>query len=237
MKCMNAAQISARSCVALVTMTLVVLSLLSSNNVSFGQSVKSVDTIANSKKLPLGTAVTIEGTVTLASGTFRSSFSDYGFQVQDKSSGTYVSIKTDVHLAVGRKVRVSGKIAQTPLGFQMIETDERSVKVLAGTGHTKPIVIATGKVDDTVRGRLIKITGTVTKPIDSDAPYGFRVTIDDGTGLLLAYVSTSSGVTADRFVVGQVIQMVGIAGKFRQQPQIYPRSPGDVNAVPKPRGN
>jgi DNA/RNA endonuclease YhcR with UshA esterase domain len=173
--------------------------------------------------------------VILASGTFRSSFSDYGFQVQDKTSGTYVSIKTDLGLAVGQKVRLTGKIAETPLGFQMIETDERSVQVLAGTAHTKPIDIATGKVDDTVKGRLIKITGTVTKPVEPDAPYGFRVTIDDGTGLLIAYVSTSSGVTQEDFVVGQRIQMVGIAGAFRQQPQIYPRSPSDVRLNQQPR--
>lgn len=178
--------------------------------------------------------VTIEGTVTLASGSFRSSFSDFGFQVQDKTSGTYVSVKTDTGLVVGQKVRLTGKIAKTPLGFQMIETDEKSVRVLQGTSRTKPLAIATGKVDDVVRGRLIKITGTVTKPVDADPPYGYRVTIDDGTGLLIAYVSTSSGVNQDDFVVGKRIQIVGIAGKFRQQPQIYPRSPSDVQTIPPP---
>ena len=231
---MNKARIFARSCVALIATALSVVILLILSNVSFGQTLKSLNTIENSKKLPLGTAVTIEGVVTLASGTFRSSFSDYGFQVQDKSSGTYISIKTDLHLAVGRKVRLTGRIAKTPLGFQMIETDDKSVQVLSGIGHTKPIVIATGKVDDSIRGRLIQISGTVTKPVDPDAPYGFRVAIDDGTGLLIAYVSTSSGVTQDDFVVGREIQIVGIAGKFRQQPQIYPRSLGDVKTILKP---
>jgi DNA/RNA endonuclease YhcR with UshA esterase domain len=191
--------------------------------------------IARAKKLPLGAVVTIAGTVTLASGTFKSSFADYGFQLQDNSSGTYVSIKTDLHLTVGQKVRLTGKIAKTPLGFQMIEADEQSVQVLAGAGHTKPIDIATGKVDDSVGGRLIKITGTVTKPVDADAPYGFRVTIDDGTGVLIAYVSTSSGVDQSDFVVGQPIQMIGIAGTFGQQPQIYPRSSGDVKPIPTRR--
>ena len=209
--------------------------VLTASITSVSQAKVPVVSIANSKKMPLGTAVTIQGTVTLASGTFRSSFSDYGFQVQDKTSGTYVSIKTDLHLTVGQKVRLTGKIAKTPLGFQMVETDENSVQVLGGTGHTKPIDIATGEVDDSVRGRLIKITGTITKPVDPDTPYGFRVTIDDGTGLLIAYVSTSSGVTQDDFVVGHDIQMIGIAGKFRQQPQIYPRAPGDVKSILKPR--
>ena len=202
--------------------------------VSTSQTLSPAISIANAKTLSLGTAVTIEGVVTLTSGTFRSSFSDYGFQVQDKSSGTYVSIKTDLHLAIGLKVRLTGRIAKTPLGFQMIETDENSVQVLGGNGHTKPIDIATGKVDDSIRGRLIKISGTVTKPVEPDAPYGFRVAIDDGTGLLIAYVSTSSGVTQDDFVVGKKVQIVGIAGKFRQQPQIYPRSLGDVKTSLKP---
>ena len=232
---MNAAKISARSYGALSVTTIVFVMLLFSNNVSFGQSVKPVDTIANSKTMPLGTQVTIEGVVTLASGSFRSSFSDFGFQVQDKTSGTYISVKSDLHLTVGQKVRLTGKIAKTPLGFQMIETDEKSVQVLAGTGRTKPLDVATGKVDDGIRGRLIKIAGTVTKPVDPDAPYGYRVTIDDGSGLLIAYVSTSSGVSQDDFVTGKRIQMVGIAGKFRQRPQIYPRSPSDVRPIPQPR--
>jgi DNA/RNA endonuclease YhcR with UshA esterase domain len=209
--------------------------VLTASITSLSQAKVLAVSIANSKTMPLGTAVTVEGTVTLASGTFRSSFSDYGFQVQDKTSGTYVSIKTDLHLAVGQKVRLTGKIAKTPLGFQMIETDEKSVEVPAGTGRTKPLDKATGEIDDSVRGRLIKITGTVTKPVDPDPPYGYRVTIDDGTGLLIAYVSTSSGVSQDDFVVGKRIQMVGIAGKFRQQPQIYPRSPTDVRPFPQPR--
>jgi uncharacterized protein YdeI (BOF family) len=83
--------------------------------------VQSVVSIKKAKKLALGTSVTIEGNVTVAPGTFTSSFSDAGFQVQDQSGGTYVTIKTDPHLTLGQKVRLTGKVTETPLKFQLIE--------------------------------------------------------------------------------------------------------------------
>src|SRR5262245_23215238 len=95
--------------------------------------IRSVASIENVKKLALGTDVTIEGSVTVASGTFGSSFSDEGFQVQDRTGGMYITMKTDLHLTLGQKVRLTGKLTETPLKFQIIETDENEVQVLSGT--------------------------------------------------------------------------------------------------------
>jgi uncharacterized protein YdeI (BOF family) len=189
---------------------------------------RSVVSIENAKKLALGTQVTIEGSVTVASGTFGSSFSDAGFQVQDKTGGMYITIKTNLHLTLGQKVRLTGKVTETPLKFQIIETDEKSVQVLSGTALPKPVAIATGKISELTIGKLIKIDGKVTKPVDEIAPYGFRFSVDDGTGEIIIYVSTSTGISSKQMVLGQRVELIGVAGAFNHRYQIYPRSPSDV---------
>jgi len=190
--------------------------------------VKSLISIENAKKLVLGTEVTIEGSVTVASGTFGSSFSDEGFQVQDKTGGMYITIKTDPHLTLGQRVRLTGKLTETPLKFQIIETDENRIQVLSGTTLPKPVAIATGKISERTIGKLIKIAGTVTKAVDEIPPYGFRFSVDDGTGETIVYVSTSTGISSKQMVLGKRVELIGVAGEFNHRFQIYPRSPADV---------
>jgi hypothetical protein len=199
------------------------------------QSKSSIVKIADAKQLPLGTEITIAGIVTVASGTFRSSFSDEGFQIEDKTGGMYVSIRANIHLNIGQKVLLAGKLAETALKFQIIESDESRVKVISGIGHLKPIKLSTGAISEPIIGRLIKIVGTVTKPVDEVEPYGFRFSIDDGTGEIIAYISTSTIISQREFVTGQRVELIGIAGKFNEHYQIYPRSPADIILVDKVR--
>ncbi|MEP6849737.1 MAG: hypothetical protein ABI999_12850 [Acidobacteriota bacterium] len=198
---------------------------------SFAQTTPTKISVADAKKLSLGTQVALEGTVTVASGTFRSSFNDYGFQLQDKTSGMYITIKTDPHLIVGQKVRLTGKLTQTALKFQIVETDEVRLKILDGTSAPKPISIATGGIGEDKIGKLIKITATVAAPVVEVAPYGFRVPVDDGTGEIIAYISTSTGIAAKDLAPGQKLELTGVAGQFNQHYQIYPRSPADIKLI------
>src|SRR5262245_33097136 len=48
-------------------------------------------TIAKVRAMPLGTVVTVEGTVTTPAGVFDSSFFDVGFAIQDSTAGIFVS--------------------------------------------------------------------------------------------------------------------------------------------------
>jgi DNA/RNA endonuclease YhcR with UshA esterase domain len=184
--------------------------------------------ISDAQKMPLGAEVVIEGTVTVASGTFRSSFDDYGFQIEDKTGGMYIAIKDDLKLVVGQNVHLTGRRNQTPLKFPIIEADAVSVRLLPDVSRPKPLRLATGKITDLTVGRLIKITGTVTKPVEEVAPYGYRVSIDDGSGEIIAYVSTSTRISPKQFVRGQKLELTGVAGQFNSQYQIYPRSTADL---------
>ncbi len=200
---------------------------------SLAQGKPRIISIENARKQSLGTAVTVEGTITVPSGAFRSSFDDEGFQVQDKTGGMYVTIKTDLHLTVGQRVRLVAKVSETALKFQILETDEKGVQILSGTSHPKPVAVATGKIGEPILGQFIKIAGNVTKPVVEVAPFGFRVSVDDGTGETIGYVSTSTGISPKAFAVGQRVELIGIAGRFKDHSQIYPRSPADVKLVGK----
>ena len=216
-----------RPCVALSALAITVF-IFTAADTSLAQGRPQVVSIADAKKLSLGTEVTLEGTVTVASGTFRSSFSDDGFQIQDKTSGMYITIKTNPHLSVGQQVRLTGKLTETALKFQIVETDEKRIQVLSKNASPKPIALGTGQLTQGAIGKLIKISGTVSKAVDDIAPYGFRFSIDDGTGEIIAYVSTSTGISAKDMTLGRRVELIGVAGEFNHRYQIYPRSPADV---------
>src|SRR4029079_19424128 len=77
-------------------------------------------TIAEARALPLGTVVTIEGTVTTPSGVFASSFFDEGIAIQDKTAGIFVSFPdTDIGVQPPRRVRVTG-VLQDSSGLLVI---------------------------------------------------------------------------------------------------------------------
>jgi DNA/RNA endonuclease YhcR with UshA esterase domain len=215
-----------------LTIFAAVIVLLTVSTTSFAQGPKPIVSIAEAEKMSLGSDITIEGSVTVGSGTFRSSFDDEGFQIEDKTGGMYIAIKTDLHLKIGQRVRLIGKLNKTPLGFPIIETEESLVHILPNTRLPKPLRSATGKVTDSIVGRLIRISGTVSKPVEEVAPYGFRVSINDGSGEIIAYISTSTNISPKRFAAGQKVELTGVAGKFKSRYQIYPRSTADVLPVP-----
>ena len=57
--------------------------------------------IAEARTRPLGTVVTVAGSVTTPSGAFESSFFDKGFALQDRTAGIYVSLPTDLGVGPG----------------------------------------------------------------------------------------------------------------------------------------
>lgn len=75
----------------------------------------SAISIAEARSLPLGTVVTITGSVTVASGAFSSSTFDQGFAIQDRTGGIYVSTPDNLGFAPRQQLRVTGTLADTVL--------------------------------------------------------------------------------------------------------------------------
>ena len=84
--------------------------------------------IAEARSLPLGTVVTIDGSVTVPSGAFSSSTFDQGFAIQDRTGGIYVSTPNNLGFVLRQQVRVTGTLADTVLPGLLVLVDVTAVK-------------------------------------------------------------------------------------------------------------
>ena len=188
--------------------------------------------IAEARGLPSGTVVTIEGSVTVPSGSFKSSISDEGFAIQDGSGGIYVRMSTNLGLRVRQQVRVTGKLAESNGLLVIVPSNARSIKVLGRGTEVRPETLSTGKVNEMTEGRLVKVTGTITKPVHSDPPYGFRFFVNDGTGEIQVYVSASTKIHERGFEPGRRVRVIGLSGQYKDHYEIDPRFPADISLIP-----
>jgi DNA/RNA endonuclease YhcR with UshA esterase domain len=217
-----------RASIVAQALTLIVFPTLAA--VSYAQT--NVISIAEARGLSPGTVVKVEGTVTVPSGAFKSSISDEGFAVQDSSAGIYVSMSVNARLRVRQQVRVTGKLAESNGMLVVAASDVGSVEARGRGPETQAAIIATGHVGETTEGRLVKVTGSITRPVGDDAPYGFRIVLDDGTGEIQVFVSTSTGIKRRGLRMGKRIRVTGLSGQYKDHYEINPRFQADIKVIP-----
>src|SRR5262245_46609645 len=138
--------------------------------------------IGEARALPLGSVVTIKGTVTVASGAFASSTFDQGFALQDKTGGIYVSLATNVGLQLRGQAEVTGRLQESFGLLILVPSGPGNVK---RKGHGRPVApqaVNTGSVNKTTEGWLVVVEGVITQAVSSDLPYGYKFYVDDGSG-------------------------------------------------------
>ena len=65
-------------------------------------------------------------------------------------------------------------------------------------------------------------------PERNDLPYGFKLSIDDGTGELVIFVNVQTDIDLSEFAVGQLVSVTGFSGQFDDHYEVLPRSPEDL---------
>jgi hypothetical protein len=184
--------------------------------------------IAKARGLPLGTVVTVSGTVTTPSGAFESSFFDKGFGLQDATAGIYVSAPTDQHALPGRRAQVTGTL-QDSFGLLIL------VPSAVTLGHPGlPVIpkwVSTSKVGESTEGRLVAVLGKITQAPTSDLPYGYKFWISDGSGEVQIFLNVQTGIDAGRYRLGQYVVVTGFSGQFDTSYEVLPRSPHDILTV------
>lgn len=187
--------------------------------------------IADARALPLGSTVTVRGSVTVPSGAFSSSTFDEGFAIQDRSGGIYVSIATNLGLAPRRQVRVTGHLADNGFGLLILVVDSPAdVKTLGAGPKVAPAPFNTGAIGEATEGRLVVITATITQPVLNDLPFGYLLFVDDGSGEVHVFVCASTGIDVSGLTVGQQVRVVGFSGQFADHYEVDPRTPGDISS-------
>ena len=189
--------------------------------------------IADARALPLGTVVTVEGSITVPSGDFAASTFDQGFGVQDATAGIYVSIQDNLGLNFHRRVRVTGTLDDD--GFNLLvlrPADASAVEILPGASRVDPKPVATGDVSEATEGRLVEVAGVVTLGPTDDLPFGYSVFIDDGSGETQIFIPATTGVNPFKIPyieVGAEIRVTGFSAQFLSQYEVLPRFRGDIH--------
>jgi DNA/RNA endonuclease YhcR with UshA esterase domain len=188
--------------------------------------------IAEARSLPLGTVVTIDGSVTVASGAFSSSTFDQGFAIQDHTGGIYVSTPDNLGFAPRQQVRVTGRLADIVLPGLLVLVDVTDVKAHGSGPKVQALPVATGAVGEATEGKIVRITGTITQPVINDLPYGFIIFLDDGSGEVHSFVCASTGIDVSGLSEGQTLEVTGFSGQFGDAYEVDPRTQGDIKILP-----
>lgn len=188
-------------------------------------------TIAEARSLPLGTIVTIDGSVTVPSGAFSSSTFDQGFAIQDRTGGIYVSTPDNLGFTFKQQVRVTGRLADTVLPGLLVLVDVTETKAHGSGPKVQAAPVATGAVGEATEGSLVTITGTITQPIVNDLPFGFIVFINDGSGEVHAFVCASTGIDVSGLSPGQTVAVTGFSGEFAGSFEVDPRVQSDIRVI------
>jgi uncharacterized protein YdeI (BOF family) len=189
-------------------------------------------TIAEARSLPLGTVVTIVGSVTVPSGAFSSSTFDQGFAIQDRTGGIYVSTSDNLGFELRQQVRVTGKLADTVVPGLLVLVDVTEARAVPSGPKVQPVGVATGDVGEDTEGTLVTITGTITQPIVNDLPFGFIIFVNDGSGEVHSFVCASTGIDVSGLSPGQTVEITGFSGQFANDFEVDPRTQSDIRIVP-----
>jgi hypothetical protein len=179
--------------------------------------------IASARQLAKAAQVTVEGVVTVGSGTF-----DDGFALQDASAGIYVTRARGIAVAIGERVRVSGRIV-APNNQAGIEA--AAIVRLGAGGTPAPAEVKTGAVGAATEGRLIAVRGKAAGNVIDDPPWGWKVFIDDGSGPLLVFIATTTEIDVHPLRAGQQLRVVGFSGRYEQHTELLPRRQADLEIL------
>lgn len=187
--------------------------------------------IRDARALVSGSITTIRGTVTVPSGAFVSSTYDQGFAIQDKTGGIYISTQTNHRLKLGDTAEVTGVLGQS-YGLTIVTpSNGRSVLIKHDDHSVTPQRIATGHVNEASEGRLVNIRGVVSQQVARDLPYGYKFYVNDGTGEIQVFVSTSCNLDLSQIAVGKPVNITGFSGQFDTTYEVQPRIQKDINVL------
>lgn len=179
--------------------------------------------VAAARQLAPSTEVTVEGIVTVASGTL-----DDGFAVQDGSGGIYVTRTKGTSAKVGDRVRVGGRIVAPK---NQIAIDPATIDFIGAGGVPAPPAVRTGAVGPATEGRLIAVRGNAVGDVIEDQPWGWKVYIDDGSGKLLIFIAAATGIDIKILRTGQSLRVVGFSGRYEQHTELLPRQQADLEIL------
>ena len=172
--------------------------------------------IAEVRKLPVNSQATVRGFVTVPTGAFTKGQS---FAVQDATDGIYVYRSKGIgqELIAGDEVCATGKLTEYHGLLELLPASPAQVVRLGVGKPPQPQVIEPGKIGETTEGRLVSVTGPVSRLGDRR----FRV------GEAAIFLEKQAGIMTAGLTEGCPATVIGLSAAY-DGPQIWPRSQADV---------
>jgi DNA/RNA endonuclease YhcR with UshA esterase domain len=215
-----------RLAAALVTLALAAVPLAAASPPA-GGAPPFTYTIARARTLPAGRAVSVEGIVTVPSGVV-----DAGFALQDATGGIYVADSAG-HWSPGTRLRVIGRLSDN---HGLMTIAPLTVRRIGHGRIPRPRRVRTSAVGERTEGRLVTVRGAAVDSVRSDAPYGHKLRIDDGSGAVQVFFPAGAG-DFDFAAIrpGVRVTVTGVSAQYDRTYEVMPRSRADV--VVTVRGN
>ncbi|MCY1030725.1 DNA-binding protein [Corallococcus sp. BB11-1] len=187
--------------------------------------------IEKARVLGTGEEVTVEGYVSVQPGAFASALGDEGFAVQDSTGGIYVKLEQKQSFGLDARVRITGTLDEQNK-LRILKAVPMDVDLLPGTKTVVARDVRTGDVKEPVEGRLVRVSGSFTRPFEDDSPYGYKLYIDDGSGEIQVFVHITAGfdkAALEALVAsGASITVTGLAAQYEDTYEVAPRQPSDL---------
>ena len=189
--------------------------------------------LSRAREAGAGANVLVDGVVSVPPGVF-----DGGFAIQDRTGGIWVLPPADpVLLRLGQRVRIRGtldnpnnQLAIVPSAMQLFNFSGAPENMRVETAP-EPRGVRTGEVDEGEEGWLVRVRGTVVTEPENDAPWGWQVMVDDGSGAVMVFIDAETDVSPDGFRPGMLVEVTGFAGQYDDHYEVVPRAQDDVQVI------
>ncbi|MDE0887797.1 MAG: hypothetical protein OSB70_19970 [Myxococcota bacterium] len=209
-----------------------------------------------------GPAATIEGRVTAHSGSFAASYGNAGFQLSDGTAGIFVLTERNLDFEDGDRVRVSGKPCiqsgtRALRSVEVTELDDKGPVAFAprqiGQFEKRPEIQGSPEVvsnwcncsapASATEGLVITVRGTAVADLEQDGAFGYKLFLDDGTGVGQIFIDAQSGIPAEELAEevlreGNDLCATGVIARFAGVGfELLPRTSDDLREARPDREN
>ena len=177
----------------------------------------STISIAEARKLPEGTIVTVKGVVIIGIGPLRSDRTDTYIQDESGAGINVFSFTVDPRLERGNQVIVRGKL--TPFQGKLEITDYTLTLLNTNVALPEPNLVTTYEASTILyEGGYVQVRGVITRRSSSGG--GTSIYVDDGSGECTLRIWDTANLNLDDFQQNEFIIASGIASIWNNAGQI-----------------
>ncbi|MEX0649586.1 MAG: lamin tail domain-containing protein [Candidatus Andersenbacteria bacterium] len=179
---------------------------------------RRVLSIEQSRQMPQGSIVNLEGVVSAAPGILGKGIvylSGSGIQLY-LGKGEWPLVE------LGERIRVTGKLSSIAGEARILVSAVSDVERISTDEPPEPHIVKTSDIREELEGFLVEVQGLITRSS------GSTFYIDDGSGEARITVKDSTGIKKPRTSKGMAVRITGIVSQTAGGYRILPRFQGDL---------